>query len=71
MREQDTNKYSLLKNIVYIFKMVWNFDKRRVILGILNSATVYLLEIYTSIIFFDMYLKQSVRKRIFRELLCL
>ncbi len=52
MREQDTNKYSLLKNIVYIFKIVWNFDKRRVILGILNSATVYLLEIYTSIIFF-------------------
>lgn len=52
MREQDTNRYSLLKDIAYIFKMVWNFDKRRVILGILNSATIYLMEIYTSIIFF-------------------
>ncbi|MBP3325589.1 MAG: ABC transporter ATP-binding protein [Coprococcus sp.] len=52
MQTESKNKYTLIGDICFIFKTVWNFDWRRVVLGILNSATVYLLEIYTSIIFF-------------------
>lgn len=52
MQMKSNYKYLLIEDIIFIFKMVWNFDWRRVIFGILNSATTYLLEIYTSIIFF-------------------
>lgn len=52
MQAENKNKYSLIGDIFFIFKTVWNFDWRRVVFGVLNSATVYLLEIYTSVIFF-------------------
>ena len=52
MQAENKNKYSLIGDVLFIFKTVWNFDWRRVVFGILNSATVYLLEVYTSIIFF-------------------